>query len=153
MRPPPIYPQLHHIHNHGLAMLACITPFRNLRLSQYIEAIWKEVSEEVIFSSNIFKTPESSRDGAWKKDKEKEKLPSSNKKGSQYFERRKTLQLQKSFLMWFHFLPLHHTISKTISKIIEKVFLTLFGPSFSLAIYMTWVVPFLFTHELHIFSL
>jgi hypothetical protein len=33
--------------------------------------------------------------------------------------------------------PLHHTISKNLSKIIEKVFLTLFGPSFSLAIYMT----------------
>jgi hypothetical protein len=31
--------------------------------------------------------------------------------------------------------------------------LTLFGPSFSLAIYMTWVVLFLFTYELHIFSL
>jgi hypothetical protein len=27
MRPPPIYPQLPHLHNHGLAMLACITPF------------------------------------------------------------------------------------------------------------------------------
>ncbi len=90
-----------------------------------------------------------------KREKEEKKPPrvSSNKRGSQYFERRKTLQLQKSFLMWFHFLPLHHTISKTLSKIIEKVFLALFGPSFSLAIYMTWVVPFLFTHELHIFSL
>jgi hypothetical protein len=62
---------------------------------------------------------------------------SSNKRGGQYFVRRKTLQLQKSFLMCFHFLPLHHTISKSLSKIIEKVSLTLFGPSFSLAIYMT----------------
>jgi hypothetical protein len=35
------------------------------------------------------------------------------------------------------FVPLHHTISKTLSKIIEKVFLALSGPSFSLAIYMT----------------
>jgi hypothetical protein len=89
------------------------------------------------------------------KGKRKEKAPrvSSNKRGSQYFERRKILQLQRSFLMWFYFLPLHHTISKTLFKIIEKVFLALFGPSFSLAIYMTWVVPFLFTHELHIFSL
>jgi hypothetical protein len=43
---------------------------------------------------------------------------SSNKRRSQYFERRKTFQLQKSFLMWFHFLPLHHTISKI--QIIEK---------------------------------
>jgi hypothetical protein len=35
------------------------------------------------------------------------------------------------------FSPLHHTISKTFSKIIEKIFLTLLGSSFSLAIYMT----------------
>jgi hypothetical protein len=91
-----------------------------------------------------------------KEEKEKRKKApkvSSNKRGSQYFARRKTLQLQRSFFMWFYFLPLHHTISKTLSKIIEKVFLALFGPSFSLTIYMTWVVPFLFTHELHIFSL
>jgi hypothetical protein len=87
-----------------------------------------------------------------KKEKEAPRV-SSNKRRSQYFERRKTLQLQRFFLMWFHFLPLHHTISKTLSKIIEKVFLALFGPPFGLAIYMTWVVPFLFTHELHIFSL
>jgi hypothetical protein len=52
-------------------------------------AIWKEVFEEVIFSSNIIKTLKSSRDGAerkkyWKKkekgkeeEKEKEKLKES----------------------------------------------------------------------------
>jgi hypothetical protein len=38
---------------------------------------------------------------------------------------------------------------KNVFHIIEKVFVTLFGPSFSLAIYMTWVVPILLTHELH----
>jgi hypothetical protein len=64
----------------------------------------------VIFSSNIIKTPKSSRDSIEKqekkekkkeKEKEKKKAPgiSSNKRGSQYFERRKTLQLQKSFMM------------------------------------------------------
>jgi hypothetical protein len=88
-----------------------------------------------------------------KRKKKKAPRVSLNKRGSQYFERRKTLQLQRSFLMWFYFLPLHHTISKTLSKIIEKVLLALLGPSFCLAIYMTWVVPFLFTHELLIFSL
>jgi hypothetical protein len=31
MRPPPIYPQLPLLHNHGLAILACITPFRNMK--------------------------------------------------------------------------------------------------------------------------
>jgi hypothetical protein len=67
----------------------------------------------MIFSSNIIKTHKSSRDGA----REKAPRVSSNKRGSQYFERRKTLQLQKHFLMWFHFFPLHHTLSKTLSKI------------------------------------
>jgi hypothetical protein len=70
-----------------------------------------------------------------RKKRESSKCLSSNKRGSQYFERRKTLQLQKFFLMWFYFLPLHHTISKTLFKIIEKYFLTIFGPFFSLAIY------------------
>jgi hypothetical protein len=55
------------------------------------------------FSPQISSTPpESSRDGAYiKKEKEKSKAlrVSSNKRGSQYFERRKTLQLQKSFFM------------------------------------------------------
>jgi hypothetical protein len=49
----------------------------------------------MIFSSNIIKTHKSSRDGA----REKAPRVSSNKRGSQYFERRKTLQLQKHFLM------------------------------------------------------
>jgi hypothetical protein len=57
----------------------------------------------VVFSSNIIKILESSRDGAYikKEREEKRKAPrvSSNKRESQYFERRKTLQLKKSFLM------------------------------------------------------
>jgi hypothetical protein len=76
-------------------------------------ALNTDVFEEVIFSSNIIETPESSGDEACEKKREgKRKSPrlSLNKRGSQYFERRKTLQLQKSFLMCFHFLPLQHTI-------------------------------------------
>jgi hypothetical protein len=54
----------------------------------------------VIFSSNIIKTLEFSRDEALKKEgKRKAPRVSSNKRGSQYFERRKILQLQKSFLI------------------------------------------------------
>jgi hypothetical protein len=54
----------------------------------------------VIFSSNIIKTPRVLKRWSMKKKKEK-KAPrvSSNKRGSQYFERRKTLQIQKFFLM------------------------------------------------------
>jgi hypothetical protein len=107
------------------------------------------------FSPQISSKPPSPQETKHEKKGEKKKAPRvpSNKRGSQYFERRKTLQLQKPFLMWFHFLPLHYTISKILSKIIEKVFLTLFWSSFRLAIYITWVVLFSFNHELHIFSL
>jgi hypothetical protein len=71
------------------------------------------------------------------KKNKKAPIVSSNKRASQYFERRKSLQLQRSFLCDSIFFALHHTISKILSKIIEKVFLALFGPFFSLAIYMT----------------
>jgi hypothetical protein len=52
----------------------------------------------VIFSSNINKTSQSSRDGAYKKENEK-KAPrvSLNKRGSQYFERRKHFNFKNSF--------------------------------------------------------
>jgi hypothetical protein len=53
----------------------------------------------VIFYSNIIKTPESSRDKAYKKGKRKAQRVSSNKRGCQYFDRGKILRLQKSFLM------------------------------------------------------
>jgi hypothetical protein len=90
-----------------------------------------------------------------KKEEEKEKHQESFQiKGKSIFWEEKNTSTSKiSLLMWFHVLPLDHTISKTLSKIIEKVFLALFQPSFNLAIYIIWVVPFLFTHELHIFTL
>jgi hypothetical protein len=55
----------------------------------------------VIFSSNIIKTPRVLKRWSMKKKKKEKKAPrvSSNKRGSQYFERRKTLQIQKFFLM------------------------------------------------------
>jgi phosphosulfolactate synthase (CoM biosynthesis protein A) len=121
------------------------------------------------FASNIIKTPQVLKRQSIKrrrereiiekrkkeKDEGKEKLQESLQiKGKSIFwEEKNTLTSKISFLMWFHFVPLHHTISKTLSKTIEKVFLTPFGPSFNLAIYITSVIPFLFTHELHIFSL
>jgi hypothetical protein len=107
--------------------------------------------EKKWFSPQISSKPPKSQEMEHKK--KKVARDPSNKRGSQYIERRKILQLQKLFLTWFYFLPLHHIIFKTLYKIIEKIFLTLFRPSFSLAIYITWVVPFSFTHELHIFSI
>jgi hypothetical protein len=82
---------------------------------------------------------EKRKKGRKRKTKKEKKAPrvSSNKRASPNFESRKILQLQRSFLMSFHFLPFHHAISITLSKIIEKVFLSLFGPSISLAIYMS----------------
>jgi hypothetical protein len=154
MCPPLIYPQLPHLHNYGLAMLACITPSRNMCPPP---VYWRHLKRSFWRSDVLLKYHQNprvlKRRSMKKKGKRKTPRVSSNKRGSRYFERRKTLQLQNSFLMWFHFLPLPHTILKTFSKIIEKVFLTLFRPSFSLAIYMTRDIPFSFTHELHIFSL
>jgi hypothetical protein len=98
---------------------------------------------------------ERERERKRKKSIEKErKSPriSSNKRGSQYFERRKIVQLQKPFYM-IPFSPPPSYHFENLFQIIEKVFVTLFEPSFSLAIYQTWVAPLLLTHELHIFSL
>jgi hypothetical protein len=120
------------------------------------------------FSSNIIKTPmrrsiekrKKNRENILKKEikkkrgrKRKALRVSSNKGKINILRGEKLFNFKIFFLMWYHFLPLHHSISKTPSKIIEKIFVTLFGSSFSLAFYITWVVPFLFIHELHIFSL
>jgi hypothetical protein len=148
MCPPLIYPQLPHLHNHGLAISS--------------HAIWKEFSK-VVFLLRYHQNPQVLKETehrkkrekkVLKKEREKEKLQEylQVKRGSQYFERRQTFQLQNLFT-WVHFLPLHHTISKTLSKIIWEKFAALFGPFFNLAIYMTWVLSVVFTHELHIFSL
>jgi hypothetical protein len=69
----------------------------------------------------------------------KRKAPrvSSNKGKVNILRGEKYFNFKIFFLMRFHFLPLYHTISKTPSKIIEKVFLSLFWPSIILAIYIT----------------
>jgi hypothetical protein len=77
------------------------------------------------FSPQISSKPPSPQEMEYRKKEEKgkrKKSPrvSSNKRGSQYFERRKTLQHRRSFLMWFHFLTLHHTISKPFPKSLRK---------------------------------
>jgi hypothetical protein len=110
---------------------------------------------QVLKSRSIKKEGEKYWKKERKKEEEKEKLQESIQiKGkSRFWEEKNTSTSKITFLTWFHFLPLHHTILKTLSKIIEKVFLALFGPSFNLSIYITWVAPFLFTHEIHIFSL
>jgi hypothetical protein len=70
------------------------------------------------------------------REREKASRISSNKRGSQFFERRKTPQHWKLFLYDSIFFPPSYHF-KNHFQIIEKVFITLFGPSFSLAIYMT----------------
>jgi hypothetical protein len=86
--------------------------------------------------------------------KEKEKLQESLKiKGVVNILIGKKYCNFKILFVWAHFLILHHTISKTLSKIIWENFAALFRPSFHLSIYMTWVVSFVFTNELHIFWL
>jgi hypothetical protein len=106
------------------------------------------------------KSPSPQRDGSlkkrdkkyWKKRKGKKSSKSpANKKGKSIFWEEKNISTSKSFYV-SPFSPPHHTIFKTLSKIIWESFIAHFGPSFNLAIYMTWVVSFVFTHELHIFS-
>jgi hypothetical protein len=114
MRPPPIYPQLSHLHDHGLAILASITPFRNMCLppisilNQSTPFHLKRSYSRSDFSPLISSKPQVlKRRSIEKKRKrgrkciEKKKAPrvSSNKRGGQYFERRKTLQLQKFFFI------------------------------------------------------
>jgi hypothetical protein len=57
MRPPPIYPQLPHLHNHGLAMFVCITALQNVSTASILKPFEKKFFGEVIFSSNIIKPP------------------------------------------------------------------------------------------------
>jgi hypothetical protein len=74
-----------------------------------------------------------------KKGKEKRKKAtrvSSDKRGSQYFERRKHFNFKNYFFM-IPFSPPPSYHFENIFQIIGKIFLTLFGPSFSMAIYMT----------------
>jgi hypothetical protein len=88
-----------------------------------------------------------------KKRKRKAPRDPSNKKGESTFWEEKNIATSKSFLYEPIFYPSIIQFQKTLSKIIWENFAALFGPSFNLAIYMTWVVSFVFTYELHIFSL
>jgi hypothetical protein len=127
--------------------------------------IWKAIFEEVIFLLKYHQNPKGTehrkkreRKHIEKREKkrkiEKEMFQESSNKGEvNILKGEKHFNFKIFFFMWFHFLSLYRTISKTPFKIIERVFLTLFGPSCSLAIYITWVVPFLFIPELHVFRL
>jgi hypothetical protein len=104
-------------------------------------------------------TPASARypDGAKKKKKKRKRKASkvsSNKEEVSILRGERHFNFKNPFWCDLIFSPSIIPVQKkTLSKIVEKNFLTLFGPSFSLAIYMTWVVPFLLTHDVHIFSL
>jgi uncharacterized protein YqhQ len=90
-----------------------------------------------------------------KKEKEKEKMlqESPQIKGEVNIFEEKNISTSTIIFDVIPFSPPPSYHFKNLSKIIEKVFLTLFGASFSLAIYITSVLPFLFAHELDIFSL
>jgi hypothetical protein len=143
-----------HLHNHGLAMLACITPLRIIRPPLIYQIYLKRSFWISDFLLKYHQNPKSLRDGA--KNGRERKVPrvSSNKgkinilRWDRHFNFKTPFQCDPIFSL--SIIPFQ---KKNLSKIIEKVFLTHFGPSFHLAIYMTWVVPFLLTNELHIFSL
>jgi hypothetical protein len=81
MHPPPIYPQLPHLRNHGFAILACITSFWSMCPPPIYPQSWpwhpqswpwhsmsghlkRKFLKKWSFSWNIIKTPKSSRDKA-----------------------------------------------------------------------------------------
>jgi hypothetical protein len=77
------------------------------------------------FSPQISSKPSSSQDMEHRKKEGKgkrKKAPrvSSNKRGSKYFKRRKTLQLQRSFLCDFIFSPSIIPFQKHFSKSLRK---------------------------------
>jgi hypothetical protein len=79
----------------------------------------------VIFSSNIIKTPspqEMEHKKKRKKEKSEKKAPrvSLNKRGCQYFEKKKTLQLQRSFLCDSIFSPSIIPFQKPFPKSLRK---------------------------------
>jgi hypothetical protein len=86
------------------------------------------------------------------KEEEKEKLQESPQiKGKSIFWEEKNTSTSKIFFDVI-FSPFIIPFQKPFPKSL-RVFLALSGSSFNLAIYMTWVVPFILIHELHIFSL
>jgi hypothetical protein len=97
----------------------------------------------MIFSSNIIKTAKSLRDGAEEKGREKKqkmrKAPkvSSNKGEVNILRGERHFNFKNPFRCDLIFSPSIISFQKPFPKIIEKFFLTPFGPSFSLAIYMT----------------
>jgi hypothetical protein len=96
MRSPLIYPQLPHLHNHGLAILACITPFRNMcpppiypQLWPY-HFIWKEIFEEVTFLLKYHQNPQESEHR--KKEKKRENILKKREKEKKEEEEKEKLQ-------------------------------------------------------------
>jgi hypothetical protein len=113
------------------------------------------------FSSNIIKTPQVLQRQSIEKKREKEEEKVLKKRKLQeslqikgkvnILREEKHFNFKNSFLYDSIFTPPSYHF-KNLFQIIEKIFLTLFGPTFRLAIYMSWVLPFSFTNELHIFS-
>jgi hypothetical protein len=79
MYPPPIYPQVSHLHDHGLAILVCITPFRNMRpppiftLNQSIPFHLKRRFSRSDFSPLISSKPPSPQETEHRKERERER--------------------------------------------------------------------------------
>jgi hypothetical protein len=141
-------------------------------MSFHVKPFEKKVFEEVFFLLKYHQNPrvhkrrgiEKREKKYWKEKKERKKKEkgkrgrkrksqrvSSNKGEVNILRGEKHFNFKNLFSMWFSPPSSYHF--KNPFKIIEKVFLAIFGPSFNLVLYMTWVVPFLLTHELHIFSL
>jgi hypothetical protein len=152
MRPPLIYPQLSHFNNHGLAISSEKKFLKSVFLLVY------HLNPQVLKETEHWKKGErekvlEKREKKEKGEERKRKAPrvSSNKKEKSIFWEEKNIASSKFFLCESIFSPSIIPFSKPF-QIVWESFIALFGPSFNLAICMTWVVFFVFTHELHIFS-
>jgi hypothetical protein len=97
MHPPPIYPELSHLQNHVLAMLACIAPFRNMRLPA---VYWSHLKRSFWSGDFLLKYHQNpSRDEAKKKKRGREKKlqESSNKEELIFWEKKKHFDFKNPF--------------------------------------------------------
>jgi hypothetical protein len=130
--------QLPHLYDHGLAILACITQFRNMRppliftLNQSIpfhlkRSFWRSEFSPLISSKPP--SPQETKHREKEREREEEKVLKKEREKLQ-----ESLQIKgevnilrggkhinfKNLFYMIPFSPLHHTISKTISKSLRK---------------------------------
>jgi hypothetical protein len=92
MSPPPIYPQLPHLHNHGLFMLACITPVWNMHPPPIYWSHLKRCFWRSDFLFKYHQNPQVLK--TWSKEKKKKKREEEKEKLHE------SLQKKRKLIFW-----------------------------------------------------